>query len=119
MSVYSLHPLLFGANLKFSDQLDREELPDGLRQEFEEFEEKNIGLSYDIAVSVEVTNWLWWITDEGNIRTYFIERSADQLDVREFPSRDDLQELVYQLALACRSSLNKTWNPVDMELLEK
>ncbi len=111
------YQLLFTTDLKFSNQLSSEEIPSGLRQEFEE---KNILLSDYIAVSVDAINSRrWWIRDEENIQTYVIEESSEQLKIYEFPSRDDLEELVYQLALACRSSLNKTWNPVDMELLEK
>ena len=110
------NPLLLRTDLKFSDQLDRkDELSSDLRQEFEE---KDVVLSDNVVVSVEAID-RWRVMDEDHGRTYIIKREADQLNIYWLPSRDELLELAYQIALACRSSLNKTWNPVDMDLLVK
>jgi hypothetical protein len=70
--------LLFRTELEFSDQLDLQQFPPGLRQEFVK---NNILLSGDVTVRTEPKDNTWVITDHGEKRTFTIERIDYSLNV--------------------------------------
>ncbi|MCD4810252.1 MAG: baseplate J/gp47 family protein [Methanosarcinales archaeon] len=75
---YEQQPLFF-LNIGYQDDLNAEEFTEGIRNVFEE---NGIFLSLNINISVkESPGSEWVITDEDNIRTYYIRNAEDNLKV--------------------------------------
>jgi hypothetical protein len=69
-------PVLFSVAVEAQSELNNEDISEALRQEFEDY---NISLSDDAAVSVKETDREWLITDDG--KTYAVKRQGDRLKI--------------------------------------
>jgi len=67
----------FDIDLEFQDDLDRKDIPDGLRSKFERNE---IPLSGNAIVTIE-KGIEWLITDNGSKQTYTIKKEGNKLNV--------------------------------------
>ncbi len=88
--IWKLLPLT--VELDFEDDLDRGEIPEGLRQKFVE---GGVTLSQDAMIEIEETGNRWKLIDTGNHRTYDIRKKEDQLKVyKTLEYLVDLEHLV-------------------------
>ncbi len=95
----------------FEDDLDRGEIPEGLRQKFVE---GSVTLSQDAAIVVEETGNRWKLTDTGNRRTYDIRKEENQLKI--YKTLEDLVNLE-NLVDTATTALNLIPKPLRIPLL--
>ena len=95
----------------FEDDLDRGEIPEGLRQKFVE---GSVTLSQDAAIVVEETGNRWKLTDTGNRRTYDIRKEENQLKI--YKTLEDLVNLEHLVDTAT-TALNLIPKPLRIPLL--
>ena len=95
----------------FEDDLDRGEIPEGLRQKFVE---GSVTLSQDAAIVVEETGNRWKLTDTGNRRTYDIRKEENQLKI--YKTLEDLVNLE-NLVNTATTALNLIPKPLRIPLL--
>ena len=95
----------------FEDDLDRGEIPEGLRQKFVE---GGVTLSQDAAIVVEETGNRWKLTDTGNRRTYDIRKEENQLKI--YKTLEDLVNLE-NLVDTATTALNLIPKPLRIPLL--
>ncbi|MCZ6671437.1 MAG: hypothetical protein O7C75_00720 [Verrucomicrobia bacterium] len=84
---------LFHVDLAFQADLDKPEVSAELRQAFEN---NDITLSEDLAVSIEEKGNRWRITDKEIQRTYTVSKATDQIDIYGFLVYLTVRELHYE-----------------------
>ena len=73
--------VLFSAGLKFQSDLDSGNIPEKLRQVFEN---NGISISQNVTVSIERTGSKWLITDGDAKKTYSVRKDEGKLNIYRF-----------------------------------
>jgi len=103
--------LLFNTKVEDSSQLDNQELPENLK---EEFQNNGIELSLNISVIVESKGKEWLITDEQDRETYTVKKEDNRLSIFTDIERRKENYIKHQLAHA----LNLETQVMDLLLIQ-